>query len=166
MDNHAGGKWFIHGPKLRMDNQLLSLKHLIVLLRFFIITFCTWWVRNLAINIISLALSLSSLRIIIMSSLTKLWAQFDKFGVCICVESFRPNEGQQTAWIQQTMNEVYSNRSEVPYKYTETLPVWRMYNGGPYGRTDQAWTHHSTVLIHTISTTQFLLGMTNLRIWI
>ena len=24
---HAGGKWFIHGPKRRKENQLLSLKH-------------------------------------------------------------------------------------------------------------------------------------------
>ena len=28
MDYHAGGKWFIHGPKRRKENQLLSLKHL------------------------------------------------------------------------------------------------------------------------------------------
>ena len=27
MDYHAGGKWFIHGPKRRKENQLLSLKH-------------------------------------------------------------------------------------------------------------------------------------------
>ena len=27
VDYHAGGKWFIHGPKLRKENQLLSLKH-------------------------------------------------------------------------------------------------------------------------------------------
>ena len=27
VDYHAGGKWFIHGPKRRKDNQLLSLKH-------------------------------------------------------------------------------------------------------------------------------------------
>ena len=26
-DYHAGGKWFIHGPKRRKENQLLSLKH-------------------------------------------------------------------------------------------------------------------------------------------
>ena len=25
VDYHAGGKWFIHGPKRRKDNQLLSL---------------------------------------------------------------------------------------------------------------------------------------------
>ena len=28
VDYHAGGKWFIHGPKRRKENQLLSLKHL------------------------------------------------------------------------------------------------------------------------------------------
>ena len=27
VDYHAGGKWFIHGPKRRKENQLLSLKH-------------------------------------------------------------------------------------------------------------------------------------------
>ena len=27
MDYHAEGKWFIHGPKHRKENQLLSLKH-------------------------------------------------------------------------------------------------------------------------------------------
>ena len=27
LDHHAGGKWFIHGPKRRKENQLLSLKH-------------------------------------------------------------------------------------------------------------------------------------------
>ena len=27
MDYHAGGKWFIHGPKRHRENQLLSLKH-------------------------------------------------------------------------------------------------------------------------------------------
>ena len=27
MDYHAGGKRFIHGPKSRKENQLLSLKH-------------------------------------------------------------------------------------------------------------------------------------------
>ena len=27
VDYHAGGKWFIHGPKHRKENQLLSLKH-------------------------------------------------------------------------------------------------------------------------------------------
>ena len=27
MDYHAGGKWFIHDPKRRKQNQLLSLKH-------------------------------------------------------------------------------------------------------------------------------------------
>ena len=27
VDYHAGGKWFIHGPKRRKVNQLLSLKH-------------------------------------------------------------------------------------------------------------------------------------------
>ena len=27
VDFHAGGKWFIHGPKRRKENQLLSLKH-------------------------------------------------------------------------------------------------------------------------------------------
>ena len=26
VDYHAGGKWFIHGPKRRKENQLLSLK--------------------------------------------------------------------------------------------------------------------------------------------
>ena len=26
MDYHAGGKWFILGPKRRKDNQLLSMK--------------------------------------------------------------------------------------------------------------------------------------------
>ena len=26
-DYHAGGKWFIHGPKHHKENQLLSLKH-------------------------------------------------------------------------------------------------------------------------------------------
>ena len=26
MDHHAEGKWFIHGPKRRKENQLLSLK--------------------------------------------------------------------------------------------------------------------------------------------
>ena len=30
MDYHAGGKWFIHGPKRRKENQLLSLKHDII----------------------------------------------------------------------------------------------------------------------------------------
>ena len=27
VDYHAGGKWFIHGPKRRLENQVLSLKH-------------------------------------------------------------------------------------------------------------------------------------------
>ena len=27
VDYHAGGKWYIHGPKRRKENQLLSLKH-------------------------------------------------------------------------------------------------------------------------------------------
>ena len=27
VDYHAGDKWFIHGPKRRKENQLLSLKH-------------------------------------------------------------------------------------------------------------------------------------------
>ena len=27
VDYHSGGKWFIHGPKRRKENQLLSLKH-------------------------------------------------------------------------------------------------------------------------------------------
>ena len=27
VDHHAGGKWFIHGPKRRNENQLLSLEH-------------------------------------------------------------------------------------------------------------------------------------------
>ena len=27
VDYHAEGKWFIHGPKCRKENQLLSLKH-------------------------------------------------------------------------------------------------------------------------------------------
>ena len=27
VDYHAGGKWFIHGPKRHKENQLLSLKH-------------------------------------------------------------------------------------------------------------------------------------------
>ena len=27
VDYHAGGKWFIHGPKCRKENQLPSLKH-------------------------------------------------------------------------------------------------------------------------------------------
>ena len=27
VDYHAGGKWFIHCPKHRKENQLLSLKH-------------------------------------------------------------------------------------------------------------------------------------------
>ena len=27
LDYHAGGKWFIHGPKRHKENQLLSLKH-------------------------------------------------------------------------------------------------------------------------------------------
>ena len=27
VDYHAGGKWFIHGPKRRKENHLLSLKH-------------------------------------------------------------------------------------------------------------------------------------------
>ena len=27
VDYHAGGKWFIHGPKHRKENQLLSLKY-------------------------------------------------------------------------------------------------------------------------------------------
>ena len=27
VDYHAGGKWFILGPKRRKENQLLSLKH-------------------------------------------------------------------------------------------------------------------------------------------
>ena len=27
VDYHAGGKWFVHGPKRRKKNQLLSLKH-------------------------------------------------------------------------------------------------------------------------------------------
>ena len=27
VDYHAGGKWFIQGPKRRKENQLLSLKH-------------------------------------------------------------------------------------------------------------------------------------------
>ena len=27
VDYYAGGKWFIHGPKRRKENQLLSLKH-------------------------------------------------------------------------------------------------------------------------------------------
>ena len=27
VDYHPGGKWFIHGPKRRKENQLLSLKH-------------------------------------------------------------------------------------------------------------------------------------------
>ena len=27
VDYHAGGKWFIHGPRRRKENQLLSLKH-------------------------------------------------------------------------------------------------------------------------------------------
>ena len=27
VDYHAGGKWFIHSPKRRKENQLLSLKH-------------------------------------------------------------------------------------------------------------------------------------------
>ena len=27
VDYHAGGKWFIHGPERRKENQLLSLKH-------------------------------------------------------------------------------------------------------------------------------------------
>ena len=27
MDYRAGGKWFIHGPKRRKENQLLSLEH-------------------------------------------------------------------------------------------------------------------------------------------
>ena len=27
VDYHAGGKWFIHGPNRRKENQLLSLKH-------------------------------------------------------------------------------------------------------------------------------------------
>ena len=27
MDYHAGGMWFIHGPKRHKENQLLSLKH-------------------------------------------------------------------------------------------------------------------------------------------
>ena len=27
VDFHAGSKWFIHGPKSRKENQLLSLKH-------------------------------------------------------------------------------------------------------------------------------------------
>ena len=29
VDYHAGGKWFIHGPKRRKENQLLSLKQVI-----------------------------------------------------------------------------------------------------------------------------------------
>ena len=27
VDYHAGGKWFIHGPKRHKENQLLSLKY-------------------------------------------------------------------------------------------------------------------------------------------
>ena len=27
VDYHAGGKWFIHGPKRRKENQVLILKH-------------------------------------------------------------------------------------------------------------------------------------------
>ena len=27
LDHHTGGKWFIHGPKHRKENKLLSLKH-------------------------------------------------------------------------------------------------------------------------------------------
>ena len=27
VDYHAGGKWFIHGPERRKENQLPSLKH-------------------------------------------------------------------------------------------------------------------------------------------
>ena len=27
VDHHTGGKWFIHGPKHRKENQLLSMEH-------------------------------------------------------------------------------------------------------------------------------------------
>ena len=28
MDRHAEGKWFIHGPRHRKENQLLSMEHM------------------------------------------------------------------------------------------------------------------------------------------
>ena len=45
MDYHAGGKWFIHGPKRRKENQLLSLK---LTYRCVCILDVVWWYTQLS----------------------------------------------------------------------------------------------------------------------